>query len=323
MTTYNLLDIIRRDVPLKKVSAHRGGEYHGPCPFCGGTKRFRVQPERNFWRCRECEKHGDAIAYLVETGAMSPQEAGRARRGHAVRLQSGNYARRFAPPSPPSPTYPPDAAWQSAAFEFVALSQARLWSADGARARAYLHWRGLTEETISDAGLGFNTDTRIGDYGIVIPWFVAESLWKVNIRRPRGKPKYRPLKGGGNALYNADGLNKHLPAVMVEGELDAILIEQIAGDIVVPVATGAATHSRRPVWIAQLALCPGVLVVFDSDAAGEAAREYWRGVLRNTRTHVCPDHDATDLMLHRGPAAARAWIAAGVTELTARQQCYI
>lgn len=40
----NLLDLIGTDTTLKRVANTNNGEYHGPCPFCGGKDRFIVQP---------------------------------------------------------------------------------------------------------------------------------------------------------------------------------------------------------------------------------------------------------------------------------------
>jgi DNA primase len=48
----DLLDLVGRDTQLRKVASTRGGEYAGPCPFCGGRDRLRVQPERRLWWCR-------------------------------------------------------------------------------------------------------------------------------------------------------------------------------------------------------------------------------------------------------------------------------
>ena len=42
---------------LKRV----GTELAGPCPLCGGTDRFGVNPSRNVWNCRGCGIGGDAI----------------------------------------------------------------------------------------------------------------------------------------------------------------------------------------------------------------------------------------------------------------------
>ena len=40
---------------LKRVASTGGGEFAGPCPFCGGHDRFRVQPANNIWLCRYCK----------------------------------------------------------------------------------------------------------------------------------------------------------------------------------------------------------------------------------------------------------------------------
>ena len=56
------------------------------------------------------------------------------------------------------------------------------------------------------------------------------------------------------------------PAILVEGEIDALTLGQQAGDLVVPVATGSTEGSKRPRWIGRLALCPLVLVSFDAES---------------------------------------------------------
>ena len=100
--------------------------------------------------------------------------------------------------------------------------------------------------------------------GVVIPWLIDGSLWRVNIRRPAGEPKYIGPVGSANGLYHADGLVAGTPAMLLEGELDALTIKQHAGDLVVPVATGSTGGARRTRWIARLALCSLVLVAFDA-----------------------------------------------------------
>jgi len=309
--TYDLLSIVQTDTTLKKVSNHKGGEWHGPCPFCGGVDRFRVQPnhESGVWMCRQCEAHGDAVAYLVAIGRMGKADAYKARHGDVVHIGPARSRRRQL--SPPSQTCnAPSAEWQGVAFEFLARCQNVLGGADGTRAMAYLHKRGLNDDTITAAGLGFNPDKTYAqaDYGIVIPWFVGSDLWRVNVRRPVGTPKYRPLAGGGNALYNADQLRPGGAAIMVEGEFDTRLIEQFAGDLIVPVGVGANTSARLVQWIIRLALCSVVLVAFDSDDAGMAAREYWVNVLSNARAITCPEHDPTDLWKARGGHGLRSWV---------------
>ncbi|MBV9711108.1 MAG: hypothetical protein JO011_09365, partial [Ktedonobacteraceae bacterium] len=41
----NLYELISQNTSLRRVASTHGGEYAGPCPFCGGTDRFRVWPD--------------------------------------------------------------------------------------------------------------------------------------------------------------------------------------------------------------------------------------------------------------------------------------
>lgn len=326
MTAEDLLALVQQATPLKRVSAHRGGEYHGACPFCGGTDRFRVQPERDFWACRQCGKSGDRIAFLVETGRLTPAEVYQAR--HTT--ESG--ALPAPVPALPETAIPPTATWQARAWELVVQTQAELWKSSGTRALAWLHQRGLTEVHISRAGLGYQPADVWEDRadwglppeadktskpkpiwlprGIVIPWFVGADLWRINIRRPTGAPKYIGPAGFGNALYNADQITPEKPVVLVEGELDALSLEQTAGDLIVPAATGSVTGARRARWIATLAIAPLVLLAFDADPAGDEARHYWLKALPNSQYWRPFWGDAN--AMHQGDASIRKWVLAGL-----------
>src|SRR5437764_15116888 len=73
----NLLDFVTRDTGLRRMASTHGGEYAGPCPFCGGRDRFRVWPnmaQPRYW-CRVCRKSGDAIQYLRDHDNLSFVEA--------------------------------------------------------------------------------------------------------------------------------------------------------------------------------------------------------------------------------------------------------
>src|SRR5919201_4167899 len=74
----DLLGLIGADTRLKKVASTGGGEYAGPCPFCGGRDRFRVQPEKGRWWCRGCSQSPrwqDAIAYVRQREGLGFAEA--------------------------------------------------------------------------------------------------------------------------------------------------------------------------------------------------------------------------------------------------------
>ncbi len=236
---------------------------------------------------------------------------------------------------------PPGEPWQETARAFVGVCKSALWTPSGETARAWLHGRGLTDESIKAAGLGLNLvdsfpprsswglpavpKKREGGKvwlprGIVIPWTINGQLWKVNIRRPNGDlkaddTKYIQAAGSTdawstNGLYHADALDVAKSAVIVEGELDALSIQQAADDLVIPVATGSTHGARKVRWLARLAACPRVLVSFDSDEAGEAAARFWIDILPGARRWRPYWSDASQ-MLQDG-ADVRAWVAAGL-----------
>ena len=54
----DLLQLLRTrvdPVKVKKISGAKGGEWHSPCPLCGGTDRFSVFPEQEGGEL--CQKH--------------------------------------------------------------------------------------------------------------------------------------------------------------------------------------------------------------------------------------------------------------------------
>lgn len=68
-------------------------------------------------------------------------------------------------------------------------------------------------------------------------------------------------------------------------ELDAITLDQYAGDLIIPVATGSTAGSRYTRWLAKLALAAVVLVAYDVDenSAGDKAAAWWLDVLLNAK----------------------------------------
>jgi DNA primase len=324
--TYNpqsdLLDLIGHDVQLRKAATTNGGEWKGACPFCGGRDRFSVWPNasRPGWWCRMCEKHGDAIQYLREQG----MSYGDACRVVGKELDAPRRASSFI--APPAECEPPSQQWREAGAGFVFWAQERI-----SQALPYLTGRGLTEQTIQRAGLGYNPQTREasrakwglapdgenGDRfwlpaGIVIPWYVGSALWKVSIRREtvkEGQDRYKTLPGSSNALYGVDSLQPGRPAVLVEGPFDALATRQAAGDLV-GVAASGTSGARRIKWVGALALCSEVLVSLDADQAGDTASIYWLDMLSNARRHR-PYYSDPAQMLEDGQDL-RAWVRVGL-----------
>lgn len=76
--TVDILTLLSRDTDLRRVASTSGGEYAGPCPWCGGRDRFRAWPESGRWWCRQCGRRGDSIQYLRDCHGLTFTEAKRA-----------------------------------------------------------------------------------------------------------------------------------------------------------------------------------------------------------------------------------------------------
>jgi hypothetical protein len=260
--------------------------------------------------------------------------------GHNVRRAQSLPGAVLEPEAPEVAELPP-LEWQRAAHELCGGAMRRLWEGADRRPMGWLWGRKLHFDTVMQGRLGYNAhdyyDTRErwgleGEKdargrpkqvwvprGITIPWFVEGRIWKVFIRRPlteaqiaAGEPKYVQLPGGTNALYNADKLKASKSAMLVEGALDALAVQQVAGDLVIPVASGT-TGARRVRWIAALAARHCVLLSFDADAAGNEATAYWQSVLGNVAQAWQPYLDDPATML-QADLDLRLWIKAGLHE---------
>lgn len=68
----DIVDVIERDVPLKKA----GANYSACCPFHSEkTPSFTVSPTKQFYHCFGCGAHGNAIGFVMEYGGMHFVEA--------------------------------------------------------------------------------------------------------------------------------------------------------------------------------------------------------------------------------------------------------
>lgn len=61
----DLLDLFIGHCELRRTGATNGGEFHGPCPKCGGTDRFMVWPAKGRAWCRRCGTQGDTLRWAM------------------------------------------------------------------------------------------------------------------------------------------------------------------------------------------------------------------------------------------------------------------
>jgi len=200
-------------------------------------------PEHTVWaKVRSASRH--------EPGRSQPNNAyGRVRHAGKKpnRRPSKNWRSRLEAPSE---------AWQKAARAFVSYAQAQLWETP--RALKYLHDRGLSDDTIRRASLGWNPKDdwrRPGKRwglpkrevklwgGWVIPNESGGTLWGVNVRRPgHPEPKYKCITGSQRKVYGLDWAGRQSDLVIVEGEFDALLLAQEVPAIVAVLALGGAEN---------------------------------------------------------------------------------
>jgi hypothetical protein len=223
----DLLAICERDTHLKRVANTNGGEYAGPCTFCGGRDRFRVQPHARpfpLWMCRHCtdSKWDTVIGYIARRDNLDPRQ--REDLGEICRRAGGSGAEPLPGPplkgrevnqiclpslegragerfcSDPQPVYaPPSAEWQAAARQVMDECEATLWQPKYQAVRAYLYGRGLRDDTIRHFHLGYCATGAAERYGreiaglyvprgLVIPCLAVEQIWYLKVRLVPGIP---------------------------------------------------------------------------------------------------------------------------------------
>src|SRR5579859_1482108 len=155
----DLMTLLKEDGYEVVWKSHsRGGQYNGPCPWCGGKDRFRVQPEQGtfgWFACNQCERSGSAVDYLMLKRGWS--------KGRAL-AQVGWMPNEEKTPAPLVPRSAhqerphwdePPQCWRATAQAFADYCRGVLWSEQGEPALDYLRQRSLTDQTIQEAGLGY------------------------------------------------------------------------------------------------------------------------------------------------------------------------
>jgi hypothetical protein len=302
----DLLENYGPDVAPKLVASTNGDEYSSPCPHpeCGGEDRFRIWPNHpkgpRFW-CRGCGRGGNVIEYLKQFRGMSVPQAFRFLQSKGMESPKRVDRQRNSKESKDEYEYPP-IEWRGQANLFISKAENCLWSSAGGEARNWLHNRGIRDEAIKKARLGWNPkdvyDSRASwgleeeildngnpkkiliPRGLVIPgynsWGAAVRL-RVRNPEPDAEHRYRLVAGSKTfPMILNSSKNRGRYYVVVESELDGILLHQEAGDIVNVIALGSASTRLAGFPEAWLGLASRILVSLDNDEAGEKAFfDYW------------------------------------------------
>ena len=306
----DIVEVIGARVQLKKA----GREYKACCPFHNEkTPSFWVSPDKQFYHCFGCGKHGTVLGFLMEHDHMAFPEAVEelaTRLGLQVPHEGGvdASARRADEPL----------------FELMARV-ARFYAealAREARARDYLAQRGLAPETIARFGLGYAPNSwnevlrrfgaaeperqRLADAGLIVERegqmrdgerhydrFRDRIMFPIRDARGRviafggriidtGEPKYlnspeTVLFHKGRELYGIYETRRARAnltrLVVVEGYMDVVRLHQSGVDYALA-TLGTATTPEHLRRIFRLV--PAVVFAFDGDRAGRAAA--WRAL---------------------------------------------
>lgn len=296
----NILDLAHElNLNPKRAAATSGGEYKSACPKCKeGRDRFCLWPNHGptgrYW-CRVCRCGGDGIQFCRDFLGLTYPDA--CRRLGQVPSQSKSSHKAYYRPKPrfvPHKADEPSDVWKRRAGAFVKASCEQLQQAP--QALSHLKERRLTKETIQQFSLGWNTADLFEDRiewglqaddagtgcskkvwlpkGIVIPSYSPEGeIIKLKIRRLDGAPKYVEVSASKQCPSIWGATSK--PIIIVESELDAILIQQEAADLVCSVALGGV--GKRPDQEIHGWLCaaPVVLLSLDHDEVGKQGYVFW------------------------------------------------
>lgn len=313
-------------LPRRKASTN-GGEYCSPCPFCkDGEDRFLVWPNQHNkngeyqggrYRCRKCEKYGDAITFLREWHGLSYRDA-------CARLKITPKPRQFVQKiqEPPKPLIAPNPPiiWIKKATAFTEWCHANLIKNPDAFKK--MQERGFTAESIEKYKIGFNPgdhqgrdfkrnrqdwglEERIKDdgthqkiwlpVGFTIPTFLDDGqVVKLKIRRSSWKqndlsPKYKYVEiSGSKSSPSVYGTNQLLVALVLESEFDGLLIQQEAADLVHCVALGGSTKPIDAETESILKKTAHILFVPDYDSAGAVAWVKWKKKFCNIHRILTP-----------------------------------
>lgn len=302
--------------------------------------------------CRKCSKTGDAIDYVMmikgldfvnacrelgiefitrtqiqirQNGSYHPPNHNHMLVSNRLQANTGQIEKNTV-------VKPPCEQWQKQARFWIEQAEQQLWEPGGNVARSYLHRRGFNDNTIRAARLGWipSPVTEPGikwgidqsvfvDSGIVIPWFIKgmhkheEDVWRLNIRRKGDSgPKYRGPAGFKQGLYGGDAISTRKPVVMVEGEFNALSVQQEARDLVTAVATGGTHAGICSLWIVRLMLAPVVLIAFDNDQneAGEVAARVWEEKLPHAKRWRPTRSDVNEML--QSKCDIRKWVQSGL-----------
>ncbi len=311
-----LLELVQQTgISPKWAASTAGGEYHSPCPVCGGIDRFYIQPNRQMtnclgsYYCRKCNTGGDSIKFARQFLNCSFHEA--------IQLVNATVPQRvsFMPFRNTKPKkvvlQQPSNKWIMKASQFVDNAYMKLLQKPGVL--TYLANRGLSLDAVRQYKLGWNDrdiflprenwglDKQVKQdgslkklwlpQGLVIPTFESKDVVRLKIRRQFKKgdklPKYVVISGSMNGLTIL-GSSKHSTMIVVESELDAFATNFVTHDFACVVAVGSNIKNPDNVTDYIAKKVKHVLICHDNDEAGRKMLTKWQRLYSHAQPYPTP-----------------------------------
>jgi len=292
-----------------------GKNYKGRCPFHkDDTPSLVVSPERGLWHCFGCNEGGDLLAFVMKIERLTFPEALERLAAEAGVLLPARGARGGARA---------ESVAILAAAKTLYTKQLHNHG-DAEQAREYLRSRGFSESSWDRFGIGYSLPSWDGLKASLAANFTAKQLLAAGLlsenkgrtydrfrgrvmfpifnvsgtpiafggRALKGEPKYlnSPATAGfdkGHHLYGLNWAREAIQAsgtaVLVEGYTDVLSLH-IAGIAEAIGGMGTALTEQQARLLARFG--NRVILVYDRDAAGDAAALRGMGILRNTGVDV-------------------------------------
>ena len=252
---------------LGPASKRQGSRLFWPCPFHDDHHpSFDVNMQKKLWYCRVCGIGGDTANLVMRIQKVDFSSAvrflaylaGESSRPNTHLVGDVMVLGKIDLRQPTSHPVAPSGLPLEEASSLVREASKRLWGVEGRDALAYLHGRGLTDETIRGHGMGWTPKvmipTKDGDRcfqftGVTIPWRDNDRLTRLKIRRfpfPNREPKYAEAYSDRPLIYPDPAVIRVGESLIIcEGEFDAMLLGQQLPEASV-ITLGSASAEPTP-----------------------------------------------------------------------------
>ncbi|MBI9090729.1 MAG: hypothetical protein JEZ12_16045 [Desulfobacterium sp.] len=287
------------------MASTKGGEYKGPCPWCGGDDRFSIHPSSDHYVCRRCKKAGDSLQFLMDYENLSYINAC-IQLDRTPEFKATNVRSKILKEDiwTPRDITTPNQTWQTKAEAIAFRAFKHLMSPQGKIHRDYLLERGLSLSTIKTARIGYNStslsfdraswgllpeQTKTGQEksiwipeGFIIPFFQNNHLVRIRVRQadPDASQRYILVAGSSTEYMSYPAHPEEIPfpknvVFLVEAELDGWLSWEKFGDLSDVYAVGNTT-TRPDTQTHEKLSEKRIMLCLDNDDAGADETAWWK-----------------------------------------------